>query len=69
MKTKLRVVQMLELIDKDVETAITNICHMFKSMMRKWMENTKNVKDCTFRDEDYSIWDKNRLNGIRNCRR
>lgn len=35
MKTKLRVVQMLELIDKDVETAITNICHMFKSMMRK----------------------------------
>lgn len=29
----------------------------------------KRVWDCTFRDEEYNIWDKNRLNGIRNCRR
>lgn len=34
-KNKPTVVQMLELVDKNVETAITNILHMFNSIMRK----------------------------------
>ena len=34
-KKQTQVAQMLELVDKDVETAITDILHMFKSMMRK----------------------------------
>lgn len=49
---------MLELVDKDVETAITNILHMFKSMMRKWMENILKIPDWTLRDEKYNIWDE-----------
>ena len=40
-KNQTQVAQMLELVDKDVETAITDILHMFKSMMRKWMKDIK----------------------------
>ena len=40
-KKQTQVAQMLELVDKDVETAITDILHMFKSMMRKWVKDIK----------------------------
>lgn len=43
---------MLELVDKDAETAITNILHMFKSMMKKlWKIQKKKMK----RHEKYNI--------------
>ena len=40
-KNQTQVAQMLELVDKDVKTALTDILHMFKSMMRKWMKDIK----------------------------
>lgn len=50
--------QMLELVDKDGEAAITNMLHMFKSMMRKWMEDFFKVQEWTFRDWKCNIWDE-----------
>lgn len=50
--------QMLELVDKAVEAAITNILHMFKRLMRKWMEESLKSQDWMFREEKYNIWDE-----------
>lgn len=50
--------QMLELVDKAVEAAITNILHMFKRLMRKWMEEILKSQDWMFGEEKYNIWDE-----------
>jgi len=42
---------MLELVDKDAETTITNTLHMFKNMMKKLWK----IKEKMKRHEKYSI--------------
>lgn len=49
---------MLELVDKDAETTITNILHMFKNMMKKLQKKQKKMKSTISEMKNILKWDQ-----------